>query len=194
VQDLFKYDPNKAKQLLAEAGYPNGFKTTVASSNDPQLLDELSVYQSMWAKVGIDLTIDPRDASAFTAFMLTRQYEQLLYRPLATSMSVALAFMPYRGPSTSNPSYIDDPLGSAPEIDSIYKEVSDNVFVDWPKTYAAFKELKPVLLENAYVIPRPTPYIYTLWWPWVKNYYGMQTTAFVRYAWVDQDLKKSMGH
>jgi hypothetical protein len=33
-----------------------------------------------------------------------------------------------------------------------------------------------------------------MWWPWLKNYYGQPAAGlFLKYAWIDQDLKKSMG-
>jgi peptide/nickel transport system substrate-binding protein len=50
-----KYDPAKAKALLAEAGYPNGFKTTAYVGTTQQFVRdmELSVYE-YWRKVGID--------------------------------------------------------------------------------------------------------------------------------------------
>jgi peptide/nickel transport system substrate-binding protein len=193
VQDLYKYNPDKAKQLLAEAGYASGFKTTVVVQNDPQLIDELSVFKDQWAKAGISLSIDPREPAAFTALLNARGNDELIYRTLVTFMPVVLYFSPYRGKSTNNPSFINDPEGSVPEIENIFKEVNDNVFVDWNKAYSAYKRMKPTLLENAYLIPRPTPYVYSMWWPWVKNYNGALGQAFVRYAWIDQDLKKSMG-
>jgi len=45
----------------------------------------------------------------------------------------------------------------------------------------------------------PTPYEYSAWWPWVKNYGGEQRGGGGRpgpvYAriWIDQELKKKMG-
>ena len=54
----YPYDPEKAKQLLAEAGYPNGFETdfwiqpVIRSSNpNPKRLAELVMAD--WAKVGV---------------------------------------------------------------------------------------------------------------------------------------------
>jgi hypothetical protein len=83
---------------------------------------------------------------------------------------------------------------STPSTEAIFNEANQNVFTNWPNAYATFKKLKPILLGNAYMIPRPTPYVSSMWWPWVKNYYGAMADAMVRYAWVDQNLKKTMGH
>jgi peptide/nickel transport system substrate-binding protein len=60
-----EYDPIKAKQLLTEAGYPNGFKTTLyadASANK----DELGALQGYLKDVGIDAQQQVMDLAAFS--------------------------------------------------------------------------------------------------------------------------------
>jgi peptide/nickel transport system substrate-binding protein len=55
----FPYDPEKAKQLLAEAGYPNGFKTKITTSS--AYVNGMTAVQSYLAKVGINaelVTVD----------------------------------------------------------------------------------------------------------------------------------------
>ncbi|MFN3924753.1 MAG: ABC transporter substrate-binding protein [Pseudarthrobacter sp.] len=55
-----KRDVAKAKQLLAEAGYPNGFQTTLTSaSNRDDFQDMAQLIQSQLAEVGIKVTITP---------------------------------------------------------------------------------------------------------------------------------------
>jgi peptide/nickel transport system substrate-binding protein len=60
-----KYDPQKAKQLLAEAGYANGFKTTLYAPLSYNR-DLLVVLQNYFKAVGIDASIDIADAARFT--------------------------------------------------------------------------------------------------------------------------------
>lgn len=54
----YAYDPQKAKQLLAEAGYPNGFETQiwvqpVVRSSNPNPRRMAEIIQSDWQKIGV---------------------------------------------------------------------------------------------------------------------------------------------
>ncbi len=67
--DKNRYDPALAKKLLADAGYPNGFKATLwgAKGTTAGLNEMLEAVQAQWLAVGIDVTLDLREVAAFQA-------------------------------------------------------------------------------------------------------------------------------
>lgn len=61
------YNPTKAKQMLADAGYPNGFNTTLIVRNDTMQVNCVTAIQSMLAEVGVNVKIDIQDSGDFSA-------------------------------------------------------------------------------------------------------------------------------
>ncbi len=55
----YPYNPAKAKQLLAEAGYPNGFKTKLFYRTAAEFDQVFAAVQAYLRAVGIDLDLDP---------------------------------------------------------------------------------------------------------------------------------------
>ena len=54
----FAYNPERARQLLAEAGFPNGFSATfLTNEGNPQRFDTAEIMQNMLRAVGIDMSI-----------------------------------------------------------------------------------------------------------------------------------------
>jgi peptide/nickel transport system substrate-binding protein len=53
LDEEFAYDPDRARELLAEAGYPDGFEVNLTVLGQPT--EDLVAIQSQWAEVGITL-------------------------------------------------------------------------------------------------------------------------------------------
>lgn len=56
-QWALKYDPEKAKELLKEAGYPEGFTFEVHISEAPSYKPYAELTQAMWSKVGVKMEL-----------------------------------------------------------------------------------------------------------------------------------------
>ena len=193
VQELYGYDPEKAKQLLADAGYPDGFKTSIICYNHRVYIDPLSMVKDMWAKVGVELTIEPKDYATFTGIIVNRAYDDMLY-PFYSGIGTYFKAINYTGPGMYNTSYVDDPVLNQAR-DEMTAAYPDEARVD-----QIHRDLMPYLLEQVYAIGLPAPYSYRFWWPWVQNYNGESSVGYYnagnysKYIWIDQELKKAMGY
>jgi ABC-type transport system substrate-binding protein len=201
LRDQYAYDPAAARKLLADAGYPNGFKTNVIADTDGDMV-LLKIVKSYFADIGVDMEIRPMDPASYTDYVENHhQHDQLVYRPYGplgqTYAPLRVITRLHTGNSTN------------------YCMVSDPVFdAFFDKATAAFgeAELKQVLKNaNEYVarqhfaISLLQPLEYSLCQPWIKGYHaqiysiwmgvgGASMLSFYggRY-WIDRNLKKSMG-
>ena len=55
--DPYPYDPEKAKELLAEAGYPDGFDTTIICRSTTADLKQSEFLQQQLAQIGVNVEI-----------------------------------------------------------------------------------------------------------------------------------------
>ena len=63
-----EYNPDRAKALLAEAGYPQGFKLTLHGPNDRYPNDSriIQAVAQMWQRVGVQTTVDALPWASFS--------------------------------------------------------------------------------------------------------------------------------
>ncbi|GJD58565.1 Glutathione-binding protein GsiB [Methylobacterium dankookense] len=75
------YDPKKAKALLTEAGYPDGFTLTMDCPNDRYVNDEAicQAVVSMLARVGVKVNLNAQPKAKYFAKVLAPGYDTSFY-------------------------------------------------------------------------------------------------------------------
>ncbi len=192
IKDGFTYNPAGAKKLLADAGYPDGFKFTLTASAIHDL-DLYQVLKSYLADAGIDMNIQVMDNTAFSAYttgdkhvtMSTQLTTNINYPPMVWINQYEGAHYVFRG-------HIKDAT-----YDKMWNDVKALVDVEQQK--------KMIIQMNDYataqfwrITTQPFNY-FVIWQPWLKGYTGSLTRDGVlgvstRMMWIDQELKNSTGH
>jgi peptide/nickel transport system substrate-binding protein len=74
------YDLEGAKKLLAEAGYPNGFGLTVASTNDRYINDALltQAVGQMWSRLGLKIIVSTLPKAVYFPRAVKLEFSVLL--------------------------------------------------------------------------------------------------------------------
>ena len=193
AREMYVYDPAKAKKLLAEAGYPKGFSFPLqfcaCSPDHVELAPLLAAYLE---QIGVKAELQPMEYSAFLSAMTTKKHAAgYLMNSSHTNPTTSIRKSFVSG-QTWNPA-----LYSNAELDKEMEEVYRTK--DETKRQAMLRDLTAKIVAEAPYVWLPTPYVYSAWWPWVKNYGGELSVGSIRpgpiYAriWIDQDLKKKMG-
>ncbi len=76
----FKLDVDKAKQLLAQGGYPDGFKISIDVPNGSPYLEMAQSIQATFAKAGVELQIIASDDKQQTSKIRSRKYQTAIGR------------------------------------------------------------------------------------------------------------------
>ncbi|MFT3800819.1 MAG: ABC transporter substrate-binding protein [Burkholderiaceae bacterium] len=194
VKELFTYDPAKAKKLLAEAGYPNGFSFKVQyCSCSPNHTDLLPLVAAYLEQVGVKLELQPMEYASFLSAMTTKKHAAGYFMDNGHTNPTTTLRKSFATGQVWNPSMYADP-----ELDKKIAAALDER--DEPERQQKIRAITREILDKAPYIWMPTHYNYTLWWPWVKNYGGELRAGGDRpgpiYAriWIDQALKKKMGY
>jgi peptide/nickel transport system substrate-binding protein len=194
VKELFVYNPEKAKALLAEAGHPNGFSFKVqVCSCSPNNMDLLPLVVAYLDKIGVNLEIQPMEYGAFLSAMTTKTNAAgYMMRNGHTNPTTTIR-KSFVTKQTWNPSQYSDPAYDKAMAD-VYLEQDES------RRQQMLKEMTREIVDKAPYIFLPVSYVYTAWWPWVKNYGGELRAGSERPGpihariWIDQEMKKKIGY
>jgi peptide/nickel transport system substrate-binding protein len=178
TQELYEYNPEKAKKLLAQAGYPKGFKAEMEIMQIHS--DYASMLVSFWQATGLDIKIKVLEAGAFVS------------RLYGLKLNLFMLNGSLQGPRREswrwskgapwNFSNIDDQkLWDLFAVATAEKDRRD-FGREW-------QEVTKYLVDQVYEHQIPGPNVYNFWQPWVKNFHGEYTISstdyygFMPYIW-----------
>ncbi len=193
IQLLYDYNPDLAMDMLADAGYADGFETTFYTTPRPEDQDRAALLKDQWSKIGVDIEIVTVDLATMSKFQYTTTYHGACWcgmqvaNPIDTLIRVGETGAYCNWSGWSDPHY--DELMSALKVELDEAEVT-----------RIEKEAALYLLRQVVHVPAHPVKTGHYWWPWLKNYYGELTIAdatfgsLQKFIWIDQDLKTAMGY
>jgi len=160
----FSYDPDKAKQLLAEAGYPDGL--TIEIGCNTSTTTAVQVVQSQLKQIGIDLKINEMDAAGLTNY-INQGSHTMLYNGRSYGATVEGPRKVFVTGLASN-----DALYSNERVDELFAEAGK--ITDVAQREAMYKEVQEILAEEVPYIPL---YYNVIYWGTNKNFDGVMTQS-----------------
>lgn len=192
TQDMYRYQPEKAKKLLAEAGYPKGFKMNVLTPSVDTWVAELQILKSNFAEIGVDLFIEVKETGVYTSIKTGKKHKDSVYAQEGTGATV------YKLNNWTCGVTLNVIMSCDQLVDDAFEKVFTwDMYTNTKERNKIYKDTYNFIIDQAYEVAFPAPYVWTMWWPWVKNYHGEKMSyganfTFWAYPWIDQDLKESM--
>ncbi len=194
IQLLYNYNPELAKKMLADAGYPNGFKMVYNVNQNILFQDRAALTKYQWAKIGVDVEIKTWDNTAYSDILNTKKYQHAAAEDVQVGNPINT--LTRRGVST-------DYWNWAQYKNEAYDDLMAKVVkeLDADERNRMMREASLISLYEVPIIPTDPLAEGHFWWPWIRNYFGESNDAdnhwiihILSSAWIDQDLKKKMGH
>jgi len=135
----YPYDPAKARQLLAEAGYPNGFDAGELHQSPPYFSTGEAIMAYL-AAVGIKLRMRTQERAAFLPSVLTKKLRGVCVCIVATYGNAASRMSEWV-PTAGSYAY-----GGYPDIDALYKQQAGES--DRKKREALLHQIQQLLHER----------------------------------------------
>jgi len=147
----YEYDPEKAKSLLAEAGYPDGFEASFLIYPPYGLPDVAAATQQMLKEVGVEITIDQREWAQHVELRRSGTFDIAL-QPL-----LRLGPDQYVTPAMHSESipYPNASRYSNPDMDALIEKARSTV--DDEERKDVYYEIQRLAHEEAPVIPMYFP-------------------------------------
>jgi peptide/nickel transport system substrate-binding protein len=148
LDETYAYDPAKAKQLLAQAGFPNGFEINQTVGGQPT--DDQIAIQKQWAEIGV--TLNFVTATSTDAIFAAAATEPLLFGPFAVGSNPAgfVAGVVVGG-------FMNLQKASDPQIGAALGKALGSTGADQE---AALKDLNDAITNQGWYIPVYEDFIY----------------------------------
>ncbi len=189
---LYDYNPALAIEMLADAGYPDGFSVDfIVGAGQAQLLDIATMVKEQWAKVGVTVNVLPLDPVDF-AYRKNNFLYDIWNDTHETNDPLLSMGARGRRPAGASSNLVD------PVFQDMFMDAAGTI--DDAERTAKLKACAVYHLHNVLMFDLCDGYNISAWWPWVKNYYGeveagfFTTAPFIAHVWIDQDLKAEMGY
>jgi len=193
LKDEYSYNPKRAKELLAEAGYPNGFKTNVVAASGGEGQDILEILVSYFKAINVDMELRLMESVAFQNFVFAGKQDQMIFRNwwgvyAPVDVPIGLFYSKGSTPTTTRASNAD--------YDAVYEQFK--AVQDEAEAMRLLREAQRISLENHWTVNLFPLVNFNVWQPYLKGYSGELCFAMQQYwywarLWIDQDLKKAMG-
>jgi len=193
AQELFTYNSEKAKALLAEAGYPEGFKCEMVCNNLQASIDMASMVASNLADVGVEVELKPLEYGAYLGTMYSKRYEHMYLTHFGTGNPFSRIRETMLSGQNWNTALWDDS-----SVDEKWYQARREM--DVSERNRLLKELCVYAIDQCPYIMLPTAHYYRYAWPWVRNYYGENRAGAVNPSpiygriWLDLEQKAAMGY
>ncbi len=177
-----EFDLKKAKRLLTEAGYPNGFETELIVGSPGDNVKSAQVVKDQLAKVGIQVNLKPMEMAQYYNKSYSYDYSMSVHTAL-TGEEPEEAIRPYYGATATYYRWGNK------EIHRLIDEQAK--LLDLKKRVDMVHQIQRMLLDDAPNVFLYTPVVHYGVQPWVKNYTVPINAYDQRYEEIWLDGKKA---